>query len=384
MLTPKKILVVFGTRPEAIKLAPVVRELENHADKFTVEVVVTGQHRQLLDQVLRIFKITPVENLNIMQPEQSLAEVTLRAMQGLDEVLTRRQSQLLLVQGDTTTTFVASLAAFYHKVALAHVEAGLRTGEKYSPFPEEVNRCLTSVLADLHFAPTTMAVYNLRNSGVEADKIFLTGNTIIDALQWVAGQPPKLGWLSEEAAGKKIITVTAHRRENLGQPLIDICQAVKKIAQKRDDVFVVFSVHKNPPVEHVVREILSRQPRIQLVEPLDYEPFIHLVKNSYLVLTDSGGVQEEAPCLGVPVLVLRQSTERPEAVMANAVKVIGTQEDNIYQETLNLLSSSRAYKAMANPTSPYGDGQASQRIVQALLYHFGFTSRRPADFLPSR
>ena len=381
MPSAKKVLVVFGTRPEAIKLAPVVKELEKYPADLSVEVVVTGQHRQMLDQVLNIFGITPAEDLNIMKPNQTLGEITLRALAGLEKVVAERQPQMVVVQGDTTTTFVASLAAFYHKVPLAHVEAGLRTGEKYSPFPEEINRSLTSVLADLHFAPTTMSVYNLRNNGVESGKIFLTGNTVIDALDWVAARPPQLAWLNPAAAGKRIVTVTAHRRESLGQPLRNIATAVRRLVEERQDVFVVLPVHKNPLVAEVVREVLGGLDRVQLTDPLDYEPFVHLMKNSYLILTDSGGIQEEAPSLGVPVLVLRQTTERPEAVMANVVRVVGTGTENIVENALDLLDNSRAYKAMAHRVNPYGDGRASGRIAQAIRHFFGQAEDRPADFL---
>lgn len=377
----KKIIFVFGTRPEAIKMAPVIKELSQHQQHFLPLVVVTGQHREMLDQVLKIFKIKPDYDLNIMTAKQTFSQITVKALLGLEEIYRQEKPDLIVVQGDTTTTFVAGLTAFYEGVPLAHIEAGLRTGDKTSPYPEEMNRTLTTDLADIHFAPTTMAVYNLRNHGVNPAKIFLTGNTVIDALKFTASRPYKFKGLSPEAKGKKIIVVTAHRRESFGPKLLSICKALKKLAQKRKDIFIVFPVHKNPVVREAVEKILKGRKNIQLLEPLDYEPFVHLMKLSYLILTDSGGIQEEAPSLGKPVLVLRNTTERPEAVMANTVRIVGTSTAKIIAETEELLDNKKAYELMAHLVNPYGDGNASERIGQALLYFFEFSDKKPEEFV---
>ena len=383
----KKVLFVFGTRPEAIKMAPVIAEVKRHSDLFEPAIVVTGQHREMLDQVLKVFGIKPDYDLMIMEQEQSLSYIVSRCLQGLEEVIMREHPDIVLVQGDTSTTFASSLAAFYQHVPLGHVEAGLRTKKKYYPFPEEMNRKLTSVVADIHFAPTRIAVENLLAEGVNKQAIYLTGNTVIDALYAIARKSYDLKSAGVEIKdkNKKLILVTVHRRENFGAPLKNICEAVKKIAIKHREVAtVILPVHRNPIVSETVKDILDSVHNIQLIEPLGYEPFVHLMKNSYIILTDSGGVQEEAPSLGKPVLVLREETERPEAVMANTVKIVGTKTENIVSEVEKLLSDSREYEKMANAVNPYGDGKASERIIGALLHYFGFIDVRPEEFTASQ
>jgi len=378
---------VFGTRPEAIKMAPVIAEVKRHSDLFEPAIVVTGQHREMLDQVLKVFGIKPDYDLMIMEQEQSLSYIVSRCLQGLEEVIMREHPDIVLVQGDTSTTFASSLAAFYQHVPLGHVEAGLRTKKKYYPFPEEMNRKLTSVVADIHFAPTRIAVENLLAEGVNKQAIYLTGNTVIDALYAIARKSYDLKSAGVEIKdkNKKLILVTVHRRENFGAPLKNICEAVKKIAIKHREVAtVILPVHRNPIVSETVKDILDSVHNIQLIEPLGYEPFVHLMKNSYIILTDSGGVQEEAPSLGKPVLVLREETERPEAVMANTVKIVGTKTENIVSEVEKLLSDSREYEKMANAVNPYGDGKASERIIGALLHYFGFIDVRPEEFTASQ
>lgn len=378
---------MFGTRPEAIKMAPVIAEVKRHSDLFEPAIVVTGQHREMLDQVLKVFGIKPDYDLMIMEQEQSLSYIVSRCLQGLEEVIMREHPDIVLVQGDTSTTFASSLAAFYQHVPLGHVEAGLRTKKKYYPFPEEMNRKLTSVVADIHFAPTRIAVENLLAEGVNKQAIYLTGNTVIDALYAIARKSYDLKSAGVEIKdkNKKLILVTVHRRENFGAPLKNICEAVKKIAIKHREVAtVILPVHRNPIVSETVKDILDSVHNIQLIEPLGYEPFVHLMKNSYIILTDSGGVQEEAPSLGKPVLVLREETERPEAVMANTVKIVGTKTENIVSEVEKLLSDSREYEKMANAVNPYGDGKASERIIGALLHYFGFIDVRPEEFTASQ
>lgn len=383
MIHKKKILIVFGTRPEAIKMAPVISEIKKHRDVFDVTIVVTGQHREMLDQVLKVFSIKPDYDLTIMEHEQSLSYIVIRCLQGLEEVILREKPDMLLVQGDTSTTFASSLAAFYQHVPLGHIEAGLRTGKKYYPFPEEMNRKLTSAIADINFAPTGISVKNLLSEGVNRQSIYLTGNTVIDSLFLVAKKARhfKLSDIGVKDKAKKLILVTVHRRENLGAPLRSICEAVKKIALKHKEIAsVVLPVHKNPMVSDCINEVLGDAHNVKLIEPLDYEPFVHLMKESYIILTDSGGVQEEAPSLGKPVLVLREETERPEAVMAGTVRVVGTNTEKIVTEVEKLLSDSKEYGKMTNAVNPYGDGKASERIVGALLHYFGFIDVRPEEF----
>lgn len=362
-----KVMVVFGTRPEAIKMAPVVKELQKVADIHTV-VTVTAQHREMLDQVLRLFQIRPDYDLNLMETQQDLFSITTGALTGLKEVLEKERPDLVIVHGDTTTTLAASLAAFYMRIPVAHVEAGLRTRNKYSPFPEEMNRTLTGRLTELHFAPTDTSRENLLAEATAEFKIWVTGNTVIDALLSVIKADYQFG---PEFAGvdmsKRLILVTTHRRENWGERMREIYQALLELVEEFPDIAVVFPVHRNPIVRNVAEEMLSGKPRIHLLDPLEYEPFAHLMNASYLVITDSGGLQEEAPSLGKPVLVLRDTTERPEAVTAGTVKLVGTSRRKIYEETKKLLSDTREYDKMARAINPYGDGKAARRIVRELV-----------------
>lgn len=378
-----KVMVVFGTRPEAIKMAPVVKALERDED-IDCKVAVTAQHREMLDQVLRLFVISPHYDLNIMQPGQNLFQITGRALKGLQGVYEKEKPHLVLVHGDTTTTFAAALAAFYLQIPVGHVEAGLRTGSKYSPFPEEMNRHLTGVLADLHFAPTERARQNLLRENVPGENIFVTGNTVIDALLATVEpgyrfEHPVLGKLDFER--RKILLVTTHRRENLGRRMREIYLALKEVVEKSPKVEIVFPVHKNPAVRRPVEEILGGLERVHLVEPLDYRPFVNLMQKCYLVLTDSGGLQEEAPSLGKPVLVLRDTTERPEAVEAGTVKLVGACREKIVGETLRLLRDEKYYQKMAGAVNPYGDGKASGRILEYIKYRRGLSKQKPQPFL---
>ncbi len=378
----KRIMCVFGTRPEAIKMAPVILELGKNGDVFEPVVVVTGQHRQMLDQVLPVFGLTPDYDLGIMEANQTLTSIVTKSLSGLEEIILRERPDLLLVQGDTSTVFAAALEAFYYRVPVGHIEAGLRTFDKWQPFPEEVNRKLTTTLADLHFAPTATAVRNLLEEKVPKDRIYLTGNTVIDALLGVAGRdfPLEQAGLKLDP-GKKTVLVTLHRRESFGQPLRGVCAALRKLADKyRGEATLVIPVHHNPQVSGTVRELLGNVANVKLIEPLDYAAFVHLMKASYLILTDSGGVQEEAPSLGKPVLVMREKTERPEAVAAGAVKLVGTDAELLFNEADRLLSDRAAYAAMSRSVNPYGDGRASQRIAEALLHYFGARDRRPEEF----
>ncbi len=365
-----KILSVFGTRPEAIKMAPVIRELEKHPSEIESIVCVTAQHREMLDQVLDLFEIQPDYDLNLMQPNQNLEQLTSRILLELSPVLRAEKPDWLLVQGDTTTVMAASLAAFYQGIKVGHVEAGLRTGDKRQPFPEEINRRIAGVIADMHFAPTHQAKNNLLAEGIALSQIIKTGNTVIDALLWVAKLPlpTPINELLDRITEPRKILVTAHRRENFGKPLESICFALKEIAkQYENDVHLIYPVHLNPKVQEPVQRILGDIPNITLLPPLDYLSLVHLMKNAYLVLTDSGGIQEEAPGLGKPVLVLRSKTERPEGVLAGTVKLVGTDKEKIIKSTHYLLDDQNAYTQMAQSVNPYGDGQASQRVVKGLL-----------------
>ena len=369
-----KVLMVFGTRPEAIKLAPVIREMRRYPEDFEVRVCVTAQHREMLDQVLDIFQIVPDIDLDLMRPNQSLSELTARIFRALDPVLASEQPDWVLAQGDTTTVMGTALVAFYHRVRFGHVEAGLRTGDKWQPFPEEINRKIAGVVADLHFAPTEWARQNLLREGVPEGLIRVTGNPVIDALQWVAALPYpaekllRLGIPEGVLQGtQRLILLTAHRRENFGKPLENICEAVHTLAQQYPDVFFVYPVHLNPNVRDVAYRKLSGLPNVLLLPPLDYLTLVQILKRAYMVLTDSGGLQEEAPGLGVPVLVLREVTERPEGVQAGTVKLVGTDPDRIIREARLLLDDRGAYQSMAQAVNPYGDGKAAQRIVRALL-----------------
>jgi len=367
-----RILAVCGTRPDMVKMAPVVIELKRHPDEIEMVLAVTGQHREMLAQVMRAFDLTPDYDLDIMAERQTLAEITTRALDGLDRVLDEVKPDLILAQGDTTTTFTAALAAFYHAIPFGHVEAGLRTDNKYDPFPEEMNRRLASVLTDLHFAPTELARRNLLGEGAKPDGIFVTGNTVIDALLSIAARDHEFHdpRIKAAADSSRMILLTTHRRENWGEPMRRICLAVKDILSGNPDVSVVFPVHKNPIVREVVYPELEREERVVLIEPPEYVPFVHLMKSSYLILTDSGGVQEEAPSLGKPVLVLRETTERPEGVEAGSARLVGTDRHLIVSETEKLLRDRAAYETMARVNNPYGDGRAAQRIWEIIRDKF--------------
>ena len=366
-LTKKwKVMTIFGTRPEAIKMAPLVLELQKHPDKIESIVTVTAQHRQMLDQVLETFQIQPDYDLNIMKERQTLIDVTTNALKGLDEVMKDARPDIVLVHGDTSTTFVGSLAAFYNQIAIGHVEAGLRTGNKYSPYPEEMNRQLTGVMADLHFAPTENSKDNLLKENKNSENIIVTGNTAIDALKTTVRENythPVLDLVGDN----RMILLTAHRRENLGEPMRNMFRAIKRLLGEHDDVQVVYPVHLNPAVREVADEILGDDPRIHLIEPLEVLDFHNFAARSYMILTDSGGIQEEAPSLGKPVLVLRDTTERPEGIAAGTLKLAGTEEETIYQLAKELLEDASAYEKMAHASNPYGDGYASERIVKALI-----------------
>ncbi|MES9783478.1 non-hydrolyzing UDP-N-acetylglucosamine 2-epimerase [Bacillus thuringiensis] len=364
-----KVMTIFGTRPEAIKMAPLVLELQKHPEKIESIVTVTAQHRQMLDQVLNIFGITPDFDLNIMKDRQTLIDVTTRGLEGLDKVMKEAKPDIVLVHGDTTTTFIASLAAFYNQIPVGHVEAGLRTWDKYSPYPEEMNRQLTGVMADLHFSPTAKSATNLQKENKDESRIFITGNTAIDALQTTVKETYSHPVL-EKLGNDRLVLMTAHRRENLGEPMRNMFRAIKRLVDKHEDVQVVYPVHMNPVVREIANEILGEHNRIHLIEPLDVIDFHNVAARSYLMLTDSGGVQEEAPSLGVPVLVLRDTTERPEGIEAGTLKLAGTDEETIFGLADELLSDKEAYDKMAKASNPYGDGRASERIVEAILQHF--------------
>lgn len=364
-----KVMVVFGTRPEAIKMAPVVKALQR--ESVPCQVAVTAQHREMLDQVLELFKIRPDYDLNLMKSGQTLVDITTRALNGLAGVFAKAKPDLVLVHGDTTTTFVASLAAFYAHIRVGHVEAGLRTGNKYSPFPEEMNRKLTGAIADLHFAPTNTAKQNLLREGVPEGKIFVTGNTVIDALLNTVN--PKYCFNDQDIESilkqeqkRRMILVTTHRRENLGEPMRQIYQGLAHVLEHNPDTYIVFPVHKNPSVRKVVNEVLGQHERVYLIEPMGYEPFVNLMSKAYIILTDSGGIQEEAPSLGKPVLVVRDTTERPEAVEAGTVSLVGTSYEGVTESLNKLLTDTKVFQAMAHAINPYGDGQASGRIVKVI------------------
>ena len=376
-----KVMTVFGTRPEAIKMAPLVKELEKNENIKSI-VAVTAQHRQMLDQVLEIFDITPDYDLNIMKDRQTLLSITTNALEGLYKVIDEAKPDIVLVHGDTSTTFVGALASFYNQAKVGHVEAGLRTYDKYSPYPEEMNRRLTGAIADLHFSPTIANKENLLKENIDEKAIFITGNTVIDALKSTVRKDYKFKddvLNSIDFASKKVILMTAHRRENLGKPLENICTAVRKIVEAHDDVEVVYPVHLNPAVREVANKILGGNDRIHLIEPLDVITTHNLINKSYMVLTDSGGIQEEAPSLGKPVLVLRTETERPEAVYAGTVKIVGTDKKKIVEEATKLLKDKNEYNKMSKATNPYGDGKSCERIVDAILYYFKLKEERPKD-----
>lgn len=377
-----KVMTVFGTRPEAIKMAPLAIELKKY-DEIEPIVCVTAQHRQMLDQVLEIFNIKPDYDLDIMKERQTLVGITSRVLEGLDEVIKKEKPDVVLVHGDTSTSFVAALAAFYNQVKVGHVEAGLRTYDKYSPFPEEMNRQLTGRISDLNFSPTEQNRQNLLKENVSDDIIYITGNTVIDALKTTVREDYKFKdetLNSIDFNSKRVIIVTAHRRENLGKPLENICNALKRIVTEYEDVELVYPVHLNPAVRETAFGILGDVERVHLIDPIDVEELHNAMARSYLVMTDSGGIQEEAPALAKPVLVLRRETERPEAVAAGTVKIAGVDEDTIVSMAKELLDDETAYNKMAHAANPYGDGEASRRTVEAILYAFGMRDKRPENF----
>lgn len=384
MTDRRKILTIFGTRPEAIKMAPVVKALQRYPDWFETRVVVTGQHREQLDQVLRHFAITPDHDLNIMQERQTLTYIVTAALQGLDRIIASEQPDMVLVHGDTHTTFVGALAAFYHQVAVAHVEAGLRTFHKYSPFPEELNRRLTGVLADLHFAPTRVGWENLRRENVPAEQIFITGQTGIDAA--LATHRPDYAFIRPELnrldfAGRRVIAVTAHRRENWGEPFRQMFTAMRRLVDDHPDVVLVYPVHYSPAVRDAAFPILGGHDRILLLDPIDYPDMINLMARSYLVMADSGGLQEEAPCFGVPMVLMRDTTERPEALEAGTLVLAGTAAESVYGHAARLLNDRQAYTEMARAVNPFGDGRASERIAQYLACYWGLRDTSPEPFV---
>lgn len=378
-----KVMSVFGTRPEAIKMAPLVKALEKESKTESI-VCVTAQHREMLDQVLRDFDIVPDYDLNIMKAGQTLEDITVRALAGIGSVIKEVKPDVILVHGDTSTTFAASLAAFYNQTKVGHVEAGLRTYDKYQPFPEEMNRRLTGAIADFNFSPTVQAKKNLLLENISEKSIFITGNTAIDALKTTIDNEYKftVDELNKiDYKNKRVITITAHRRENLGEPIRNICRAFKRLADDYKDVELVYAVHKNPAVSVPVHEILGNHDRIHLLDPLDIKDMHNLMNKSYLVMTDSGGLQEEVPSMGKPVLVLRNVTERPEGIEAGTLKLAGTDEDTVYSMAKELLDNNEEYTKMAVAKNPFGDGFASERIVDAILYSFGFSDERPKDYI---
>ncbi|PZE19438.1 UDP-N-acetylglucosamine 2-epimerase (non-hydrolyzing) [Paenibacillus xerothermodurans] len=374
-----KVITIFGTRPEAIKMAPLVLELQKHPEQIQSLVCVTAQHRQMLDQVLDTFNIQPDYDLDVMKDRQTLNEITIRVLQGLEPVFREEKPDLVLVHGDTLTTFLASYAAFLQQIQVGHVEAGLRTWNKMSPYPEEMNRQLTGVLSDLHFAPTDVSANNLRKENKAESSIFITGNTVTDVFQYTVKEGfthPVLDW----ARGKKLILMTAHRREAQGEPHREIFRAVRRIADEFDDIAIVYPVHPSPAVKEPAHEMLGGHPRIKLIEPLDVLELHNLYPHTHMILTDSGGLQEEAPSFGVPVLVLRDTTERPEGIDAGILELVGTSEEKVYSRARALLMDPVLYDKMSQAANPYGDGKASERIVEGILFHFGHSADRPRSF----
>lgn len=374
-----KVMTVFGTRPEAIKMAPLILELQKRRAEFETIVTVTAQHREMLDQALEIFKITPDHDLDIMKKDQSITEITANVLNKLDQVVKKERPDIILVHGDTTTTFAASLAAFYNQIAIGHVEAGLRTWNKYSPYPEEMNRQMTDALTDLYFAPTEQSKQNLLAENHPKDKIYVTGNTAIDALKQTVTDDYQHTILEQIAPGQKLILVTMHRRENQGDPMREVFLALRDVVLTHPDVEIVYPVHLSPTVQTLAHEVLDGVERVHLIDPLDVVDFHNLAARSYFIMSDSGGVQEEAPSLGKPVLVLRDTTERPEGLQAGTLKLVGTKQDVVKKEMLALLEDKELYQAMATAKNPYGDGEASQRIIAAIEYYFGKRTDRPSD-----
>ncbi|EHJ07161.1 non-hydrolyzing UDP-N-acetylglucosamine 2-epimerase [Staphylococcus simiae] len=374
----KKIMTVFGTRPEAIKMAPLVKALEQD-DMLEPVVVVTAQHREMLDSVLNTFDIKPKYDLNIMKQGQTLSEMTTKAMTQLENVIQQEAPDMVLVHGDTMTTFSGGLAAFYNQVPIGHVEAGLRSYDKYSPYPEEMNRQMVGVLADLHFAPTKDAAQHLLDEQKDKNSVFITGNTAIDAMKYTIADNYQ-STIIDKYSHKKYILMTAHRRENLGQPMVNIFKAVKQLIEEFDDLALVYPMHKNPKVRELAYKYLGHNERIELIEPLDVVDFHNFAKEAFLILTDSGGIQEEAPSLHKPVLVLREVTERPEGVEAGTLKVVGTEQHNVYDATKQLIENDKLYQQMSQAQNPYGDGQASDRIIKHIKFYLGLIDDKPVDF----
>lgn len=375
-----KVMTVFGTRPEAIKMAPLVLELQKQSQRFETITTVSAQHREMLDQVLDIFHIKPDYDLNIMHARQTLTDITSNVLINLDKILKEAKPDIVLVHGDTTTTFAASVAAFYNQIPIGHVEAGLRTWEKYSPYPEEMNRQMTDAMTDLYFAPTNQSKANLLKENHKEDNIYITGNTAIDALKQTVDKEYHHDILDKVSPDNKLILLTMHRRENQGEPMRRVFKVIREVVESREDVEVIYPVHLSPAVQEAAKEILGNTERIHLISPLDVVDFHNLAARSYFIMTDSGGVQEEAPSLGKPVLVLRDTTERPEGVEAGTLKLVGTESEKIKEEMEELLDNDAEYQRMAQAKNPYGDGKASERILDAIAYYFGVTDKKPIEF----
>lgn len=375
-----KVMTVFGTRPEAIKMAPLVLELQKQSQRFEAITTVSAQHREMLDQVLDIFHIKPDYDLNIMHARQTLTDITSNVLINLDKILKEAKPDIVLVHGDTTTTFAASVAAFYNQIPIGHVEAGLRTWEKYSPYPEEMNRQMTDAMTDLYFAPTNQSKANLLKENHKEDNIYITGNTAIDALKQTVDKEYHHDILDKVSPDNKLILLTMHRRENQGEPMRRVFKVIREVVESREDVEVIYPVHLSPAVQEAAKEILGNTERIHLISPLDVVDFHNLAARSYFIMTDSGGVQEEAPSLGKPVLVLRDTTERPEGVEAGTLKLVGTESEKVKKEMEELLDNDAEYQRMTQAKNPYGDGKASERILDAIAYYFGVTDKRPIEF----
>lgn len=375
-----KVMTVFGTRPEAIKMAPLVLELQKQSQRFEAITTVSAQHREMLDQVLDIFHIKPDYDLNIMHARQTLTDITSNVLINLDKILKEAKPDIVLVHGDTTTTFAASVAAFYNQIPIGHVEAGLRTWEKYSPYPEEMNRQMTDAMTDLYFAPTNQSKANLLKENHKEDNIYITGNTAIDALKQTVDKGYHHDILDKVSPDNKLILLTMHRRENQGEPMRRVFKVIREVVESREDVEVIYPVHLSPAVQEAAKEILGNTERIHLISPLDVVDFHNLAARSYFIMTDSGGVQEEAPSLGKPVLVLRDTTERPEGVEAGTLKLVGTESEKVKKEMEELLDNDAEYQRMAQAKNPYGDGKASERILDAIAYYFGVTDKKPIEF----
>jgi len=376
-----KVMTIFGTRPEAIKMAPLVLELKNQSDRFEPIVTITAQHREMLDQVLDIFDISPDYDLDIMKPNQSLSQITSNVIVGLEEVMKEAKPDIVLVHGDTTTTFAASIAAFYQQIKIGHVEAGLRTYDKYSPYPEEMNRQLTDVLTDIYFAPTINSRKNLLIENFPKEKIYITGNTAIDALKETVQNDYEHEVLNNIKNDNRLILVTMHRRENIGEPMERVFQAMRTVIDSHQDVEIVYPVHLNPLVQATAQEYLGNHERIHLIDPLEVTDFHNIAARSYMIMSDSGGVQEEAPSLGIPVLVLRDTTERPEGVEANTLRLVGTETEAVLSNMIELLDNVDSYSKMSKASNPYGDGTASKRILEAIAYEFSLVKKKPDDFI---